>query len=108
MSDRVHCRTCQTDVIVTSTAMFCQCEHARDRHLQLVAAPTTEEVERLRAENAELREALEDAWERMDRARGIIYREVYNNWGMLDTSLARAALAKRGDAEPVASPGGEG
>lgn len=42
-----------------------------------------------------LREALEDAWDRMDRARNIITggnpRE-HNNWGMLDTSADRKAL----------------
>lgn len=48
------------------------------------------EVERLRA-------ALDDAWKRMDRARGLLTNGRPTpecNWGMLDTSLDRAALAR--------------
>ena len=48
---------------------------------------------RLIAAAPELYEALESAWTRMDRARSLLITETAD-WGMLDTSLDRAALAK--------------
>ncbi len=54
-----------------------------------------DELERLRAVNAELAEALLDLADRADRARGLLRKPPIelNNWGMLDTTSARAALA---------------
>jgi len=49
-------------------------------------------------ENQRLRNALETAWERMDRARKILTDgkpSKHNNWGMLDTTLDRQALEKK-------------
>jgi regulator of replication initiation timing len=57
-----------------------------------------EEREQLKAENQRLRNALETAWERMDRARKILTDgkpSKHNNWGMLDTTLDRQALEKK-------------
>lgn len=66
------------------------------------------DVERLRAElaeyrqkNALLREALDDAAERMDRARGIIRTPHGVGWAMLDTTTQRAALAAEGENSDV-------
>lgn len=63
-----------------------------------------EEITRLRAELAECRqknallcEALDDAAERMDRARGIIRTPHGVGWAMLDTTTQRAALAAEGE-----------
>ena len=48
---------------------------------------------RLIAAAPELLAALENAWDRMDRARSLLITET-SPWKMLDTSLDRAALAK--------------
>lgn len=59
------------------------------------------EVETLRAELAamtaerdRLREALVDACERMERARGILRKPGESEWAMLDTAALRDALAE--------------
>lgn len=50
------------------------------------------ELATLAAEAERLRAALEDAWQRMDRARAVLHKDENSNWGVLDTSLARAKL----------------
>lgn len=69
---------------------------------------SAEEITRLRSElaeyrqkNALLREALDDAAERMDRARGIIRTPHGVGWAMLDTTTQRAALAAEGENSDV-------
>lgn len=47
----------------------------------------------LESEVAELREALKDLVERVDRARGILQRNSDGEWCMLDTKEAKQALA---------------
>jgi len=50
----------------------------------------------LRAEHERLREALVDACERMERARGILRKPGESEWAMLDTAELRAALKGEG------------
>lgn len=48
--------------------------------------------QRLLDSNKELLQALKDATERMERARGILKRDGETNWGMLDTSDLQPAI----------------
>lgn len=50
------------------------------------------ELAAAKAENQRLRRALEDAWERMDRAIAIITGNSGFGWEMLNTTLDRKAL----------------
>lgn len=69
---------------------------AADYAERIVAnAGAAAEIDRLRAVNAELLAALDGAWIRMDRARDLLTGGAPTavcNWGMLDTSLDRAAI----------------
>ena len=50
-------------------------------------------INSLESENRELREALKDLVEMVDRARGILQRNSDGEWCMLDTKEAKQALA---------------
>lgn len=56
------------------------------------------ERDALADQNRRLREALTNAWDRMDRARAILFKPEIANWGILDTTLDRAALESKGAA----------
>lgn len=63
----------------------------RSSHLRRLLA----ELTAMTAEHDRLREALVDACERMERARGILRKPGEFGWAMLDTAALRAALGER-------------
>ena len=68
---------------------------------RLVLEVRRKDRQQAEARAARLAEALRGAWDRMDRARGLISRDGAQ-WAMLDTKLDRAALSEAApeDAQP--------